>query len=88
MKCMPSLTFSYQENVLVYWIAAKIMQRLASNMISIINETQTTRITIINYDSYQDIVNASKTESKRNQNAIKMPAGRKMHVLNAPGLET
>ena len=40
MKCMPSLTFSYQENVLVYWIAAKIMQRLASNMISIINEAE------------------------------------------------
>lgn len=39
------------------------------NMIETVNETVTTRITICNYDTYQQIGNANETETKRNQNA-------------------
>jgi len=39
------------------------------SMIEIKNETQTTRITICNYDDYQDKENASETQMKRKRNA-------------------
>lgn len=39
------------------------------NMIETENETVTTRITICNYDTYQQIGNANETETKRKQNA-------------------
>lgn len=40
------------------------------NMIKVINETVTTRLIVCNYDSYQFVENANKTQTKRNRNAI------------------
>lgn len=39
------------------------------NMLTIANETVTTRITVCNYDSYQQERNASETQTKRKRNA-------------------
>ena len=39
------------------------------NMIVIKNETQTTRVTICNYDSYQEIETQDETQTKRKRNA-------------------
>lgn len=41
----------------------------SDNMIKTVNETVTTRLLVCNYDSYQQIENGNKTETKRNQNA-------------------
>lgn len=41
------------------------------SMITIENETVTTRITVCNYDTYQQTENAFKTEEERNENATK-----------------
>lgn len=41
----------------------------SDNMIRTKNETQTTRVTICNYESYQEVRNGSETEVKRNRNA-------------------
>jgi DNA-binding transcriptional regulator YhcF (GntR family) len=39
----------------------------SDNMIKTVNETVTTRLLVCNYDSYQQIENGIKTESKHNQ---------------------
>lgn len=50
--------------------AYRFLQMLeADGMIEIKNETVTTRLTICNYDSYQDTRNADETEMKRKRNA-------------------
>lgn len=41
----------------------------SDNMIKTVNETVTTRLLVCNYDSYQQIENGNKTETKRKQNA-------------------
>jgi len=41
------------------------------NMLLIESLTKTTRITVCNYDSYQQVSNATKTQKKRNENATK-----------------
>lgn len=40
------------------------------NMITLENLSKTTRLTVCNYDSYQDILHDNQTQSKRNPNAI------------------
>lgn len=39
------------------------------SMICIFNETKTTRLTVCNYDNYQDLRNADETQMKRKRNA-------------------
>lgn len=46
-----------------------LMLLQSDGMIELKNETQTTRLTVCNYDSYQDERNANETETKRISNA-------------------
>ena len=55
------------------WNKSKVRRFLkvleVDGMIQLKNETQTTRITVCKYDSYQDIGNTNETEVKRKRNA-------------------
>jgi hypothetical protein len=59
------------------WNKSKVRRFLIllqkENMIDYKSETQTTRITICNYDSYQETRNADETQMKRKRNADETP---------------
>lgn len=71
-ECLMSLkNWSHRWNVSKTVVNNFLKLLEKDNMISIKNETVTTRITVCNYEDYQKTENANKTEQKRNKNGIK-----------------
>lgn len=69
-----------------YWNKSKVRRFLKvlqkDSMLRYENETVTTRITICNYDSYQDLRNVSETLMKRRRNADETQANPNKNVKN------